>query len=95
MSESRIAFSCVDGVARIVFDDAARHNVIGSQFTRELAAAAMACEADPTLRLVLLTARGKAFSVGAEPNEFLRERARACRPTCARWRPGSISPSRS
>ena len=76
MSEQKIDFVRQDGLARIVFDDAAAHNVIGSAFTRELAAAAMACEGDPDLRLVLITANGADFSVGGDLNEFLHERAR-------------------
>ncbi|MEX2482228.1 MAG: enoyl-CoA hydratase-related protein [Gammaproteobacteria bacterium] len=74
MSEPKVAFSIADGVARIVFDDAARHNVVGSQFTQELARAAIACETSPEVRLVLLSANGEAFSVGGDLNEFLRER---------------------
>jgi len=72
--EQKIAFSVNDGVARIVFDDAAGHNVVGAQFTRELARAAIACEERGDVRAVLLTANGAEFSVGGDLNEFLRER---------------------
>ncbi|MCB1746104.1 MAG: enoyl-CoA hydratase/isomerase family protein [Gammaproteobacteria bacterium] len=71
MSEHKIAFSVADGIARIVIDDAAHHNVVGAQFTREFARAAIACENDPAVRVVLLTANGKEFSVGGDLNEFL------------------------
>ena len=74
MSNQVIDFSISDGIARIVFDDAERHNVVGLQFVRELADAAIACEGSQGLRVVLLTARGKSFSVGGDLNEFLRER---------------------
>lgn len=74
MSEHSIDFSLDDGIARIVIDDPAHHNVVGARLTRELAAAAMACEAAADLRAVLLTARGDKFSVGGDLGEFLRER---------------------
>jgi len=74
MSDQKIDFAIADGVARIVFDDAAGHNVIGGQFTQELARAAIACEGNPAVRLVLLSANGAEFSVGGDLNEFLRER---------------------
>jgi 2-(1,2-epoxy-1,2-dihydrophenyl)acetyl-CoA isomerase len=50
--------------------------VVGSQFTRELAAAAIACEERDDVRVVLLTANGNEFSVGGDLNEFLAERER-------------------
>lgn len=69
-----IAFSVADGIARIIIDDAANHNVVGVQFTKELARAAIACEGNGDIRVVLLSANGKEFSVGGDLNEFLRER---------------------
>ena len=79
MPEQVIAFSVADGIARIVIDDAARHNVVGAQFTQEFARAAIACEGREDVRVVLLTANGREFSVGGDLNEFLavRDRLRA------------------
>ncbi len=74
MPDHVIAFSVADGIARIVIDDAARHNVVGAQFTKEFARAAIACEGRDDVRAVLLTANGREFSVGGDLNEFLRER---------------------
>lgn len=76
MSERSIDFSIADGIARIIIDDAEAYNAIGARLTRELAAAAIACEGAPDLRAVLLTARGDKFSVGGNLAEFLRERAK-------------------
>ena len=76
MPDHVIAYSVADGIARIVIDDVAHHNVVGAQFTRELAAAVIACEGNPDIRVVLLTAAGKEFSVGGDLNEFIRERDR-------------------
>ncbi len=73
MTAPSIDFSINDGIARIVFDNAAGHNVVGSAFTQELARAAIACEVDPGVRVVLMTARGREFSVGGDLNEFLAE----------------------
>ena len=74
MTDEKIKFSITDGVARIILDDPDNHNAVGSQMARELASAAIACEAEPGLRAVLLTATGDQFSVGGDLNEFLRER---------------------
>lgn len=76
MSTQKIDFSVTDGIARIVIDDAENHNVVGSQFAREFAEAAIRCEGDDSIRVVLLGARGDKFSVGGDLNEFLRERDR-------------------
>ncbi len=75
MSNHKIKFTLADGIGRILIDDAANHNVVGAQFTQELARAAIACEAASGLRAVLLSASGDKFSVGGDLNEFLRERA--------------------
>ena len=76
MTSKTVDFSINDGVARIVIDDPDRHNVIGAEFAQELARAAVACEGNPDVRVVLLSAVGDEFSVGGDLNEFLRERAR-------------------
>ena len=75
MKDQVIEFSVCDGIARIVLDDGERHNVVGLQFVRELAHAAIACEGRDDIRVILLTARGKEFSVGGDLHEFMRERA--------------------
>ncbi|MGR8920678.1 MAG: enoyl-CoA hydratase/isomerase family protein, partial [Gammaproteobacteria bacterium] len=45
------------------------------QFATELAHAAIACECDESVRVVLLAANGDRFSVGGDLNEFLAKRA--------------------
>ena len=67
----KIDFSINDGIARIYINDVDNHNVVGSQFARELSEAAIVCEGDPSVRVVLLSARGDKFSVGGDLNEFL------------------------
>lgn len=74
MADKKIDFSIKDRIARIVIDDVANHNVIGSQFARELSEAAIACEGNKDIRVVLLTANGDEFSVGGDLNEFLAKR---------------------
>ena len=74
MTKPVIAFSVADGIARIIIDDAEHHNVVGAQFTQEFARAAIACEGRADVRVVLLTANGKVFSVGGDLNEFIREK---------------------
>ncbi len=67
----KIDFKINDGIARILIDDVENHNVVGSQFARELSQAAISCEGDPTIKAVLLSAKGDKFSVGGDLNEFL------------------------
>ena len=74
MTNRKIDFSISDRVARIIIDDVANHNVVGAQFTRELAQSAIACEGNADIRVILLTANGNEFSVGGDLNEFLAER---------------------
>lgn len=74
MTYEKIEFTVADGIARIIIDDVPNHNVVGSQFARELAHAAVACEGNDAVRAVLLSAKGDKFSVGGDLNEFLRER---------------------
>lgn len=76
MEYEKISFGIADGIARILIDDPANRNAVGLEVTRELARAAVACEADESVRVVLLSATGEVFSVGGDLNEFLAERDR-------------------
>jgi 2-(1,2-epoxy-1,2-dihydrophenyl)acetyl-CoA isomerase len=45
------------------------------RFTEEFRDAAIACESNPAIRLVILTAAGPVFSFGGDLNEFMRHRS--------------------
>ena len=75
MSNKAINFSIDDGVARLRLCNPTGNNVIGLQFTREFADAAMACEGEQGLSAVSITAEGDRFSVGGDLGEFLEKKA--------------------
>lgn len=76
MNYEKIDFKIDGPVARIVFNDVINHNVVGAQFSQELARAAIECEAQEGLKVVVLTAAGTEFSVGGDLNEFLEQKHR-------------------
>lgn len=55
-----------DGVARLTFTDAARGNPIDATLCAELNEAAIQLSENPAVRVVLITAEGKAFSYGGD-----------------------------
>lgn len=59
-----------DGLARLAFTDAARGNPIDATLCAELSEAAVLLSEDATVRAVLLTAEGKAFSYGGDISSF-------------------------
>lgn len=65
-----IEFEIIGHVARITLNRPDAGNAFNSDLARELAEAAMACDLDPTIRAVLLSARGKIFCAGGDLNEF-------------------------
>jgi 2-(1,2-epoxy-1,2-dihydrophenyl)acetyl-CoA isomerase len=76
MNANRLRFGIENGVARIVLAAPDSYNAVDLAMTRELLAAAIACEAAADLRCVLLTAEGAQFSVGGNLREFVAERDR-------------------
>lgn len=76
MTERRIEFTIADRVARIVLSNPARRNAIDGPCIRELAAAAAACEANPSLVAIVLSHQGDAFSVGGDLRDFMANRDR-------------------
>ena len=53
------------GVATLTLDRG-RHNALDGEFADELVAALRACDADPEVRVVVLTGAGRSFCVGAD-----------------------------
>jgi 2-(1,2-epoxy-1,2-dihydrophenyl)acetyl-CoA isomerase len=55
-------------------NDPERHNTVDGRFTREFAEAAIRCETNPTVKVVLLGAAGPVFSFGGDLDDFLANR---------------------
>jgi len=72
----RIELSVTDGIARIVLASPARRNAIDARFCAEFAEAAAACETNRDIAVILLAARGEAFSVGGDLRDFVANRER-------------------
>jgi 2-(1,2-epoxy-1,2-dihydrophenyl)acetyl-CoA isomerase len=71
MADQRIRFSVADGVARITLANAAGRNAMDTQFCEQFGKAAIACETDPSIKVILIEAEGDVFSVGGDITEFV------------------------
>jgi 2-(1,2-epoxy-1,2-dihydrophenyl)acetyl-CoA isomerase len=76
MTAQPITFAVAERVARITLANPARLNALDSVAIDALAAAAAACEHDPSLVAIVLAHQGDAFSVGGDLRAFLAERDR-------------------
>jgi len=75
-----------DGVVTVTLADEERRNVLSTQLVGELTEALDAADADPDVRVVVLTNRGRAFCAGAD----LSERSSATGPPAAVRRPEDL-----
>lgn len=69
MQAETIRYQVADGIAEIRLNRPQRLNAVTQQLYDELNAALGAAEADPDVRVVLLTGEGRAFCVGADLKE--------------------------
>ena len=76
MSETRIKFTVADKVARITLANPSNYNAMDLQFCKEFGKAAIACETDPTIKVILIEAEGDVFSVGGDIGEFVANKDR-------------------
>ncbi|WP_428248523.1 enoyl-CoA hydratase/isomerase family protein [Ferrovibrio sp.] len=74
MNGQRINLSITDGIARLVMAGAARRNAVDLQWCREFSEAAIACAADDSIKLVVISAEGDFFSVGGDIDNFIANR---------------------
>jgi 2-(1,2-epoxy-1,2-dihydrophenyl)acetyl-CoA isomerase len=72
----RIKFSVTDGVARITLANPTGYNVMDMSFCRELGQAAIACETNPDIKVILIDAEGDVFSMGGDIQTFVAEKDR-------------------
>lgn len=77
MSAERVSLAIAGGIARLTFCNAARHNAVDLAFVQALAQAALDCQTDPSVRVILMRAEGAMFSVGGDIAEMVAERHRA------------------
>ena len=65
-----IALDVADGVARLRLNRPEASNGMNVEFLRALHEAALACHADPAVRVVLLTGEGRNFCAGGDIHTF-------------------------
>ena len=80
MDTSTVTYEVKDGIARIVLDRAQQLNAISPGLLEDLDRACQAIEGDPGVRVVTLTAAGRAFCAGAD-----LKAVRELSPDPARW----------
>src|ERR1700728_4125809 len=66
MTFSGFDLEITEGIASLTFNDPARGNPIDGPFCRSLCEAAIQLSENPAVRCVLVSAEGKAFSVGGD-----------------------------
>lgn len=70
MTYETLTFQIVDGVATITLDRPDNANAMNKAMMYELFAVALACDNDPAVRAVIITATGKMFCAGGDLKEF-------------------------
>jgi len=70
VSESPILFELKDGIAHVTLNKPTLGNSMDIPFAKELMLIANRCDLDPEIRAVLITAKGKLFSVGGDLKSF-------------------------
>ena len=76
MTDVRIKFAVADGVARITLANPAGYNVMDLPFCQQFGQAAIACETNPDIKVILIEAEGNVFSMGGDINSFLANKDR-------------------
>lgn len=75
MSGKAITLTIENGLARMGLADK-DNNAVDLQFVKEFAEAARICNADPSVKVVLLQGKGNVFGMGGDLKEFLAQRHR-------------------
>jgi 2-(1,2-epoxy-1,2-dihydrophenyl)acetyl-CoA isomerase len=75
-AEQRVEITRRGSIVRLTLARPARKNAIDLQTTEELARAARALETDDSVRVIILTGSGDAFSVGGDIDEFVAQQGR-------------------
>ncbi len=86
-TKAPVALEISAGIARLRLNRPEASNGMNVEFLKALHEAALACHADPAVRVVLLTGEGRNFCAGGDIHTF--ESKGPTSPTiCARPRPG-------
>ena len=72
----RINFSVENGIARITLVNPKGYNVMDLPFCQELGKAAIACETNPDIKVILIDAEGDVFSMGGDIHSFVDNKDR-------------------
>jgi 2-(1,2-epoxy-1,2-dihydrophenyl)acetyl-CoA isomerase len=70
MDYTTLTFDIRDGIARLMLNRPEAANTLNLAMTRELMEAAMRCDEDPSVRVVLLTGAGSTFCAGGDLKSF-------------------------
>ena len=65
-----IKFAVADSIATITIDRQASNNALSAQMFRDLISAVDHCDADDTVKVVIVTGAGKNFSAGGDIKEM-------------------------
>jgi 2-(1,2-epoxy-1,2-dihydrophenyl)acetyl-CoA isomerase len=71
MSEASVLVTRSGSIAHITLNRPAQGNAIDLGMARQLAAAALECDTDPTVRCVVLTGNGRLFCAGGDVSSFI------------------------
>lgn len=76
MNGERIRLTVDNGIGRITFVNPKGYNAMDHAFCRELGQAALACEIDPKVKVILIAAEGDVFSPGGDIRDFVANKDR-------------------
>jgi 2-(1,2-epoxy-1,2-dihydrophenyl)acetyl-CoA isomerase len=74
MSNDSVLLEVHDGVAHITLNRPQAGNALDLEMAKQLMAAALRCEADPSVRAVLLKGAGKSFCAGGDVKVFVAQK---------------------
>src|SRR6476646_10543707 len=75
MSDTSVLFEIRDNVAHVTLNRPQAGNALDLEMAKQLMAAALRCEADQSVRAVLLKGAGKSFCAGGDVKVFLAQKA--------------------
>ena len=77
---STVSFTASDGIGTIALDRPDAGNAVNLDLARDLHDAALAAEADPTVRVVVMRGAGRNFCVGGDLKAFAAREDLPCAP---------------
>jgi len=71
LNGERIRLTVADGIARLILCNPQKYNAMDQLFCREFSQAALACEIDPAIEVIVIEAEGDVFSPGGDITDFV------------------------